>query len=124
MKFFFLNGGMPMRLIEISVFVLILPLFFWIFSSDMKFISESGKTYSEKAAELSRDRTIARGFVRLCEQKEEARFDSFRSDCASLFALDSISVEKLGVKDKKTLLKCSWSVGETERAVIAIKEEL
>ena len=108
-----------MKLIEITAAVVLFPLIFASFPSLAWGICATQKHCTQKSTELSRDRAIANGFMHLCERTAS---EHFRSDYASLFSLDEISVESLGVKGKKQLLKCSWRVGETEHTVLSITE--
>ena len=113
-----------MRMIEITLFCLLFPLFSGIFVSGIKETSALQEKCAKKSAELSKNMLIARTFERLCEENApESEFDSFRADYASLFPLDAIFVETLGLKDKKRLLKCSWESEGKRFSVLSVTEK-
>lgn len=113
MKRFFVNGAILLKLIEIAILVILLPLFSVNISRNLIVLHESQKTYQRKAVELSRAKTITNGFKTMCQKSgvQKADFDKFSEDCKNLFGLDSILIETIGIKDNKKLLKCTWCYG-------------
>ena len=112
-----------MRIIEISVFCLLFPLFAGIFYSAAKEFSVRQEKCVQKSAELSKNMMISQTFVRMCEKNaSDSDFDSFCSDFSTLFSLDSISVETLGVKDKKALVKCAWKLDGLSHSCLSVTE--
>ncbi|WP_294429786.1 hypothetical protein [uncultured Treponema sp.] len=114
-----------MKLIEVLVMIILLPLFSMTISSNMKAVMESRKRFSEKNAIFCTDKSISSSFIKICEKNggKEAEMDSFLRNCNLLFELDSIKVETVGVKDRKKLMKCEWRLGTRSNFVLAVTEK-
>ena len=118
-----------MRLIEVLVLVILLPLFAGLLSSSMKAFASCEKQYFERSAPFNADRCIARSFKKICERglEEKEDFESFVKTYGSLLPVTSLCVETVGIKDRKKLLKCSWTSQNGRKFVLAvceIKEDL
>ena len=113
-----------MKLIEVLVMLVLLPVFSMSVSSNIKVLAESRKRFSEKYTLFCADKTISSSFVKLCEKsvEDEAEIDTFLKNSSLLWSLDSIDVKTLGMKDKKKLLKCEWRRGTHSSFVLAISE--
>lgn len=111
-----------MKLIEISILVILLPLFAVNLSTQFLLIGKMQKEYAQKTESFFRDKVIVNGFKNLCEKKgiQEEDFTEFSDTCLHLFSLDSIQITVLGIKDNKKCVRCTWKIGETEEKVISV----
>ena len=113
-----------MRMIDVLVLVCLLPLFSVTFSSAVTSLASCQKKYAEKSAPFNADRCIASSFKKICggSDEKEADFEAFALTYAAVLPVSAIRVETVGIKDKKRLLKCSWTSGNGEMHVLAVCE--
>ncbi len=113
-----------MRMIELLALVVLLPLFSAVFSANICSISECQKKYAEKIAPLNADRCLVNSFKRICgkEGLESEDFKTFVENYGAVLPVSSLSVETIAVKDRKKLLRCSWTSGNGKNYVLAVCE--
>lgn len=113
-----------MRLIEISVLILFLPV------CTLNFTSGCGQflKIQEKLAPLEnnfqRDLFISSSFKKICEEPtadSTEKISEWKKMCAKLFRdEDEIKVTHEGCKDKSVLLKCEWKSGGNVNQVFVV----
>ena len=108
--------------------VILLPLFALIISSSLKTVASCEKKYFEKSAPFNADRCIAGSFKKICarglaEADEKEGFESFVKTYGSVLPVSSLCVETVGIKDRKKLLKCSWTSQNGGNFVLAVLEK-
>lgn len=113
-----------LRLIEILVLIILLPLFALLLSSGLTALASCEKKYIEMSGPINADRCIARSFKKICEQgaEEKEDFESFVRTLGSILPVTSLSVETVGIKDRKKLLRCSWTSQKGGNFVLGVCE--
>lgn len=115
-----------MKMIEIFLAVILLPLFAGIFTSGLHGLFECQRLYTEKSRAYFSDLHIANSFRDICmkSKEKEADFYRFAEDYKNLFGLEAIHIEKLAFKKGETLVKCSWErEGQKYRAYGLLHEK-
>ncbi|MBQ8013839.1 MAG: hypothetical protein IJ257_05540 [Treponema sp.] len=113
-----------MRIIDLLLLLVLLPLFSLVFSVNLSSLSESHEKYRRLAGQLNRDKVILASFRSVCSQKtgDDSDFDEFSAKYGALFGLDSLSVKTLGLKDGKRLVECTWSAERGKIRILAVCE--
>ncbi len=118
-----------MRLIEIAVVVLLLPLFLKIFASGFSQFSKIHEKNTELELRFSKDIFVASSFEKFCADfiesqnsfDEEKIFELEKLNTA--FGIEKMKISVSGYADGKTLLKCCWKNTCKENYLFAIVPE-
>lgn len=116
-----------MKLIEISVLILLLPLFALNFSSGCGQFLKVQEKLRPLEKNFQRDLFISSSFQKICADSFEKgnvpaeKISEWTKMCEKLFGdEDEIKVTREGFKDKSALLKCEWKSGESLSQVFAV----
>ena len=118
-----------MRLIEIAVVVLLLPLFLKIFASGFSQFSKIHEKNRELELCFSKDVFLASLFEKFCADFTESSnsFDEEKiSELEKLntaFGIEKMKISVFGYADGKMLLKCRWKNTCKENCLFAIVPE-
>lgn len=121
-----------MKLIEISVLILLSPLFLKIFASSYVQFSKIHEKNAVLESSFSKDFFAVSAFEKFCADFSDS-FDSVSSEsfsceekisefekmCSS-FGIEKMKISAAGYADGKILLKCSWKNGSKENCRFAI----
>ncbi len=124
-----------MKLIEISVLILLSPLFLKIFASSYVQFSKIHEKNAVLESSFSKDFFAVSSFEKFCVDFSDS-FDSASSEnfsyeekiselekMCSAFGIEKIRIFAAGYADGKILLKCSWKNGRKENYRFAVVPE-
>lgn len=116
-----------MKLIEISVLILLLPLFALNFASGCGQFLKVQEKLRPMEKNFQRDLFISSSFQKICANSDEEKFlpsekiSEWKKICGNLFGDEGeIKVTREGFKDKSLLFKCEWKSGENLNQVFAV----
>lgn len=116
-----------MKLIEISVLILLLPLFTLNFASGCRQFLKVQEKLRPMEKNFQRDLFISSSFQKICAASDKENFlpgekiSEWKKMCGKFFGdEDEIKVTREGFKDKSVLFKCEWKSGKNLNQVFAV----
>lgn len=116
-----------MKLIEILVLILLLPLFAFNFASGCSQFLKVQEKLRPMEKNFQRDLFISSSFQKICADSDEENFlpsekiSEWKKICVNLFGdEDEIKVTGEGFKDKFSLFKCEWKSGGNLNQLFAV----